>query len=358
MSMIDLPEFLLGEGQQPDQRRRRIHASPQWAGRAFANREPSPLVGWRDVGPLTRESLNRPRATRRPPAPLRGVVPDMQALRRGPEPSAAWLGHSTVLLQVDGVVFLTDPVWGERASPLGFAGPRRFQPPVAPLRAVWDVDAVLLTHDHYDHFCTETLQVLARETTLPFVCPLGVGPRLLKLGVTPDRIVELDWWESTRVDGVQVVATPARHFSGRGVHDRNRTLWASWSLVGPHHRVFFGGDTGLGEHFAEVLQRVGLVDLALLEIGAWHRAWGTIHLGPAGALDALEALGRPPLLPIHWGVFDLGLHPWQEPIEDLTVEAARRNLRLSTPRLGEVVQAGAHCAPWWRELLQAGKPSA
>ena len=267
-----------------------------------------------------------------------------------------WLGHSTVLLEIDGRRVLTDPVFGERASPVGFAGPRRFHPVPARLDELPALDVVLLSHDHYDHLCRPTMEALARQA-VPIVTALGVGAHLERFGVAPERITELDWGESAIVGGVQLSATPAQHFSGRGMADRNQTLWASWVIAGERHKVFFSGDTGLSPLFEDIGRQHGPFDLVMLEVGAYHPAWGSIHLGPENALTVFEMLGGGTLLPVHWGTFNLALHDWDDPAETLLAFAERRGTRILTPRLGSVFEP-AHIdrsMPWWREVARGSE---
>lgn len=262
-----------------------------------------------------------------------------------------WLGHSTLLLELDGHRVLTDPVFGERASPFSFAGPKRFHPVPASLDELPPVDVVLLSHDHYDHLCAPTIRALAKKA-MPIVTSLGVGAHLEALGVAPSRITELDWEEHVDLRGLRLTATPAQHFSGRGAADRNKTLWSSFVIATEHRRVFFSGDTGLTEDFRAIGQRHGPFELVMLEIGAFHESWGDIHLGPKNALTAFQMLGGQALLPIHWGTFNLALHDWNEPAETLLGLAAAQGSRILTPRLGEVFHP-AHLegpSPWWRDL--------
>ncbi len=261
-----------------------------------------------------------------------------------------WLGHSTTLLEIDGLRVLTDPVWGERVSPVSFAGPRRFHPPPVSIDGLPALDAVLVSHDHFDHLDHTTIRQLAKRET-PFITSLGVGAHLEAWGVAPERITELDWWESAAVGPLRFHATPARHFSGRGFGTTNGTLWSSWIVETDRRRVFFSGDTGLTPEFAEIGRRLGPFDLVLLEVGAYHPAWGSIHLGPDNALIAHQLLGGGTLMPVHWGTFDLALHAWDEPAERLAVRAAQTSARLVTPRLGRPIEP-AHVEsvdPWWRE---------
>lgn len=262
-----------------------------------------------------------------------------------------WLGHSTVLLEMDGFRVLTDPVFGERVSPVSFMGPKRFHPVPATLAQLPPLDVVLLSHDHYDHLCHTTMKSLAKSD-VPIVTSLGVGARLERMGIAPDRITELDWGEFVDIRGLRLTATPAQHFSGRGAGDRNQTLWSSWVVQTSRHKVFFSGDTGLTDEFATIGATLGPFDLVLLEVGAFHESWGDIHLGPHNALRAFEMLGGGTLLPVHWGTFSLALHAWDEPAETLVSLAESGAHRVLTPRLGQVFEPThiERATPWWRSL--------
>jgi L-ascorbate metabolism protein UlaG (beta-lactamase superfamily) len=266
-----------------------------------------------------------------------------------------WLGHSTVLLESDGVRVLTDPVFGDRASPVSFAGAKRFHPLPASIEQLPPLDAVLLSHDHYDHLCATSIQRLAK-LGVPIVTSLGVGARLERMGFDPQLIHELDWWEQKSFLGGDLTfdATPAQHFSGRSLTDRNQTLWSSWVISTRKRRIFFSGDTGLTQEFAEVHQRFGAFDLVMLEVGAWNASWGNIHLGPVNALQAFEWLGGGTLLPVHWGTFDLAMHAWDEPAETLLGLAEQRGARILTPILGRpFIPAQVEGPnPWWRAVRE------
>ena len=264
-----------------------------------------------------------------------------------------WLGHSSLLVEADGARILIDPVFGKNASPVSFVGRRRFHPVPAMLEQMLPLDAVLLSHDHYDHLCRPTMRKIAK-LRLPIVTSLGVGARLEKFGVDPTLITELDWWEEHAIarGTMKLTATPAQHFSGRGLSDRNQTLWSSWVLRTANHNLFYTGDTGLTDELAEIGRRFGPFDLSIIEIGAAHPAWAGIHLGPANAMRAFEMLGGGTFLPVHWGTFDLALHKWNEPAETLLKLAVENGARVLTPPLGRAIEPTSveGATPWWRGL--------
>jgi L-ascorbate metabolism protein UlaG (beta-lactamase superfamily) len=347
-------ELMRSLGRRPEGTRlERIKASLRWAGECFRNLHPIP-PGLRDPSapmPTLREFLCGGER-RVPPGPLPAINP-LETLRKPPGSGlrATWLGHSTVLIEIDGLRVLTDPVWGPRASPSRFVGPKRFQPVPVPLRALPPVDLVVVSHDHYDHLDYPTIRQLRRRA-VPFVTSLGVGAHLEAWGVESERIVELDWWESYSLPHAEltVTAAPSQHFSGRTIKTRNTTLWSSLVIRSSRHAVFFSGDTGLTTEYQQIRARLGPFDLTMLEVGAWHPAWGDMHLGPENALRAHELLGGGAFLPIHWGTFALAMHPWDQPAETLLRLAPGAGTHLLMPRLGEPVEPahGKDAEPWWR----------
>ncbi|HSY37960.1 MAG TPA: MBL fold metallo-hydrolase, partial [Polyangia bacterium] len=360
LAWISTDHFRSFGGAPVGERLERMRASQQFVGGKFQNAEPTSVMAPSNYwGAFKRWLFGKEMRVPSCPLPLvtdtaaRLAVPAASGLR------VTWLGHSSTLIEIDGARILTDPMWGERASPSRWVGPSRMHRPPLALADLPPIDAVLISHEHYDHLDMGTIEALgARGVT--FHVPLGVGAHLAAWGIPAAQIVEHDWWQdATIAGGVRIVSTPARHFNGRGIPWRVGALWTSWSIVGPHHRLFFSGDTGLTEGFSEVARREGPFDVAMLEIGQYHESWGTIHLGPVGALEAFSRLGAKTLIPIHWGTFVLAYHAWSEPAETLVDEAQKRGVSVLTPRLGEPIEpvtaSGAAAPPstttrWWRAL--------
>lgn len=293
-------------------------------------------------------------ASRSPQRPLGPFHTDPGVYAAAPRSGLriTWFGHSSSLVEMDGALILIDPVWDERAAPTRWAGPKRFFPPTLALEELPPVDAVLISHDHYDHLGADTvkrLAGLAKMRTAQWITGLGVGTVLAGMGVNGARIKELNWTETAKVGGVSVTALPARHFSGRSLLNRFETLWASFAFIGPQHRVYYGADSGEWEGFREIGAEFGPFDLTMLEIGAFDPLWADIHMGPEGAVRSFHALGGKGLLmPIHWGLFDLALHPWQQPMESVT---GVEGLKVWSPTPGvptEVMGEEEIRSDWWR----------
>jgi L-ascorbate metabolism protein UlaG (beta-lactamase superfamily) len=292
-------------------------------------------------------SESRPRK----PIPLADSAP-----RSAAAPLAVtWLGHATALVEIDGYRLLTDPVWSERCSPSKVVGPQRLHPPPVELEALPALDAVVISHDHYDHLDMDTVRKLARTQRAMFVVPLGVGAHLREWGISASRIVELDWGSSYTIDDLTLTCAPARHFSGRFL-SRNNTLWSSWVFTGPQHRAFFGGDTGYTGGFADIGARHGPFDLTLLPIGAYNKSWPDIHMNPEEAVRAHRDLNASApsglLVPIHWATFRLAPHAWAEPADRVVGAALSAAVDLAVPRPGgrvvPSVAAGTAVEAWWR----------
>jgi L-ascorbate metabolism protein UlaG (beta-lactamase superfamily) len=253
-----------------------------------------------------------------------------------------WMGHSTLLIEIDGKRILTDPVWGERASFSSFIGPKRFFPAPLPLTDLPALDAIILSHDHYDHLDYPTIKNLAPLNT-PIYCSLGVGIIIEKWGIRKSRITEMDWTDSVKVGDCTITALPARHFSGRGMTNRNQTLWSSFVIKGSKHNIFFGADSGWFPGFKEIGDAYGPFDLTMLEIGAYGEGWPDIHMGPQNATEAHLALRGKIMMPIHWGTFNLAMHAWREPVQLLLEFARQKNITPGKPT--EV--NGPLNSEWW-----------
>jgi L-ascorbate metabolism protein UlaG (beta-lactamase superfamily) len=219
----------------------------------------------------------------------------------------------------------------------------------APLEALPAIDAVIISHDHYDHLDVDTIKQLARTQRAKFFVPLGIGAHLRTWHIPADRIVELDWNEAAQLGELTLVCTPARHFSGRFL-TRNVTLWSSWALIGPRHRAFFGGDTGYTKSFADIGADHGPFDLTLMPVGAYHPGWPDIHMNPEDAVRAHRDVTDAGLLvPIHWATFRLATHPWSEPVDRLVKAAESEGVQVAVPKPGERVQPDTAQTfdPWW-----------
>ena len=327
-------------------------------GQRFSNPVPTKIGGFSTMlKVLPRFLMNKAETV--PKRPLGPFTTDLSVFDTAPGTGlrVTWMGHSSLLVEIDGVRVLIDPVWDERASPMRWAGPKRFYSPPLPLSDLPRIDAILVSHDHYDHLGEATIRALAGLESMrevKWITSLGVGKMLRGFGVPSAAISELDWTQTVSVaDGaLQITAVPARHFSGRGLFNRFQTLWSAFVLKGAQHTVYFGADSGWWDGFAQIGAAYGPFDLTMLEIGAFDPLWDAIHLGPDGAARAFAALGGYGLLmPIHWGLFDLALHPWRQPMERMIELADERGLKLWAPQPGrptEVHPGTEVRSDWWR----------
>ncbi len=336
----------------------RIRRSPHFANGVFVNPTgPSQPPGGPGWGMLATQLRKADRIRRRPAAPVPVhpftlsdlAVPPASGLR------LTWFGHSSVLAEIDGRRVLFDPVWGERCSPFSFAGPRRIHPVPVPLSEIGPLDAVVISHDHYDHLDLPTIRQLL-ATDVKFAVPLGVGAHLERWGVPEARMAELDWHESAEIAGLTLTATPARHFCGRALRNTQHTLWASWVVAGPRHRVYHSGDTGYFPGFADIGERHGPFDATMIQIGAYSEFWPDIHMTPEdGVRSHVDLSGGTPagaLLPIHWGTFNLAPHPWEEPAERTWAAARAAGARVAVPPPGKPFEPEGDLPdePWWRAI--------
>ena len=334
-------------------------ASPQTVDGRFRNPAPKPADGLaKTLKIVWNVLLNKP-ATTVPKASLPVDPLTRPELEAAPDRSLFRLGHSTMLIKLRGGFWITDPVFAERASPVQWMGPKRFHAPPIALDELPPLRGVILSHDHYDHLDRDTILRLARTTDV-FLTPLGVGDRLIAWGVDAAKVRQFDWWQGTTVDGIQFTATPAQHFSGRGLFDGNKTLWASWVIIDGANganvsndgllRLFFSGDTGYFDGFKDIGRRLGPFDVTMLETGAYDPQWPYVHMQPEQTVQAHQDLRGRWLLPVHNGTFDLAMHGWQEPFERVLALSSERSIALTTPRMGERLDLSApHVTSyWWR----------
>jgi L-ascorbate metabolism protein UlaG (beta-lactamase superfamily) len=329
-----------------------VTGSTQFSDGRFHNRMATPALSPANARDGLLRQWHEERHVGLPGGPIPLSRPELPA--DAAELAVTWLGHASALLEIDGRRVLLDPVWGHRVSPSPVFGPTRLHPAPVELAELPQVDAVLISHDHYDHLDLPTVRGLLATQKAPFVVPLGIGEHLRKWRVPEDRIVELDWDDTYTVGGLTLTCTEARHFSGRFFH-RDTTLWASWVIVGPRHRVFFGGDTGYTPAFAGIGARFGPFDLTLLPIGAYNDAWHAIHMDPEEAMRAHGDLGGRLLLPIHWATFNLAFHRWAEPVQRLLDAAERVGARVAVPVPGQRIDVldPPKLEDWWTAVGSA-----
>jgi L-ascorbate metabolism protein UlaG (beta-lactamase superfamily) len=333
-------------GRPAGERLARMRASPNYRDGAFHNPVAAGMA--RPSGGMLRD-LATGKEQRRPVRPVPLATPDFGTPPDGLRVS--WFGHATVLVEVDGRRILFDPVWSERVSPSTVLGPRRLHPVPVPLTDLPPVDAVVISHDHYDHLDMTTIRrIAALWPSTRFVVPLGVGAHLERWRVPSARVDELDWSETTTVGDLELTATAARHFSGRLRPGGNGTLWASWVIAGPSHRVFYTGDSGFFDGYREIGERHGPFDVTFIQVGAYSPYWPDVHMTPEQGVATHRAVRGGLLVPVHWGTFNLAMHSWSEPVE--RVLAAAGDLQVAVPRPGELLTVAHAPDPdgWWREI--------
>jgi L-ascorbate metabolism protein UlaG (beta-lactamase superfamily) len=343
----DLPVALGGKADGA--RAERMRRSPQFRDGAFRNQARTRQIP-EGTGPSMVRELFFGGQQRTPVRPVPLVTPDLPT-----EPAdglfLTWYGHATTLVEIDGARVLFDPVWSERVSPTQLVGPRRLHPMPQPLDELPAVDAIVISHDHYDHLDLATVRTLLRTQTAPFVVPLGVGAHLERWKVPAERIIELDWEESAEVAGLRLTATAAQHFSGRAFV-RDDTLWASWVVAGPTRKVFYTGDSGYFDGYAAIGEQHGPFDATLIQIGAYAEGWPDIHMTPEDGVATHVDVRGGLLVPVHWATFKLALHAWTEPADRVWAEAKAREVALAIPRPGERIDVDdpPTVDPWWQTL--------
>ena len=340
-------------GTLPDEKyRKRFKSSPNYDKKeeVFLNRKPRIVKDLRKDGftfAVIKEWFQKG-IERVPEKKLPEVKPDLaQFMKLGPDIKVIWFGHSTFLLNLQGKIILVDPVFSGSAAPVSFLV-KRFQKPVLELKELPKIDFLVISHDHYDHLDMESIKFFTKKD-VRFLVPLGVGSHLIGWGIKAERITELDWWGSHQVDGLEFVATPAQHFSGRDGRHQSSTLWASWVIKSQNHKIYFSGDSGYDTHFKDIGEKYGPFDLAFIENGQYNEKWRSVHLLPEESVKAYFDLKAKRFFPVHWGMFQLAFHSWDEPILKLQSAAEVRHINLVSPRLGEVVTVNEtyENKKWW-----------
>jgi len=333
-------------------------ASPQHRDGKFHNVVPRSRPGFRKTLGIAWRVLTSKPDTTVPRAPIPVQPLDAATLAAAPDASLFRLGHSTLLLKLAGEFWLTDPVFSERASPVQWAGPKRFHAPPISIADLPPIKGVILSHDHYDHLDHAAVLELAPKVEM-FVTPLGVGDRLVGWGIPAEKVRQLDWWQQTTLAGVRLVATPAQHFSGRALSDGDSTLWASWVIQAGDLRVFFSGDTGYHAGFKAIGERFGPFDVTFMETGAYDAQWPEVHMQPEESLQAhLDVRGRW-MMPLHNGTFDLAMHAWHEPFDRILALAQARGVPLATPAMGERLSlVQPHAGERWWQAVEASRQTA
>lgn len=337
-------------GKPSGERLERVRRSPAWHDDRFEN----PQRLWADGGGAWSRFLLGPSTPNTvPDTPIPVVHTNAAALAGQPASGlrVTWFGHSSALVEIDGSKVLIDPFWSERASPVAWVGPKRWYAPPIALEALAGIDVVVISHDHVDHLDYATVAAM-RSWRAVFVVPLGVGAHLSKWGIPDGRIIELEWWQSTRIGGLELIATPARHASGRITTKTNRTLWAGYALIGAKHRAWYSGDTGFHDDLPKIGERLGPFDVTLVEAGQYDALWPDTHLGPELAVEAHRLVRGKAMIPVHWGLIKQAEHTWTEPAERVLAAARCYGVKVLVPHPGESIEPTqiAVIKPWWPSL--------
>ena len=332
----------------------RIKSSAQFDGESFVNPSEQSAAGISTIPSIIKQSIFDKQQPSKPEKaiPVIQITKDLLDNLSKDETYFFKLGHSSILLWIDGNFWLIDPVFGERASPFSFVGPKRYHQPPIDIASLPNIKGIIFTHNHYDHLDIESIKQLHPKTEA-FYMPLGIGADLLKWGVAKEKINEFDWHESIKVGNHSLTATPAQHFSGRGLSDRNKSLWSSWVVKSDKHNLFFNGDSGYFDGFKKIGEKYGPFDISFMENGAYNILWPDVHMMPKETVQALEDLDGGILVPIHNSTFDLSIHTWYEPIEQVLKHAEQKNIKVIIPKMGEAINIDSppKLDNWWKELI-------
>lgn len=343
--------FSLFGGSISQEHQEKYAQSAQWDGKRFANLEETVMeFSWANLPELMRKQFFD-RENREPEQPIPILPFNKSAFLNSAERAQfIWYGHSVVLLRMAGKTLLIDPMLGDNASPIAPFATKRFTANTLDIIDDFpEIDLVLMTHDHYDHLDYHSIKKLEGKAKHYFVA-LGVGRHLESWGVPKASITEFDWWQQQSFEGIDITFTPTRHFSGRGLTDRAKSLWGGWTFKTEKEHLYFSGDGGFGKHFEEVGKRLGPFDFAWMECGQYNKNWHQIHMYPEESVLAATQVDAKKAMPVHWAGFALALHTWTDPVERFVEEATNKNLPILHPRIGELVDYGKHeSTKWWQE---------
>ena len=333
-----------------DQEISRIQTSPQFSEGKFRNKQQTQVFEWGKTWAIMKDYFNNKsdKSVPKVAPPIQELTVDEFNLENNTTLNFARLGHSTLLIQMSGKYFLTDPVFSERVSPVQWLGPKRFHPVPMDIDSIKEIEAVIISHNHYDHLDEGSIKQL-KEKVNHFVVPLGIGDKLMAWGVDESKITQLDWWQNIKLNDVELISTPAQHFSGRGITDSDKTLWSSWVIRNQQHSLYFSGDTGYFPGFKDIGEKYGPFDYAFMECGAYNELWRDIHMMPEDSLQAFKDVKGKVMVPIHNGTFDLSTHAWFEPMEKITQLAQEHGITLLLPQIGQLIHKNQEymSASWW-----------
>lgn len=331
----------------------KIEFSEQYADGKFSNYQPSPAWGIGKMLPIIWDFIFVDNE-RKPKVDLPMQLVDFNQLNNAAEDElkVTWIGHSSQIINIDGKIILTDPIYEESTAVLG---PSRFNGPVPlNLNDIPEIDLVVISHNHYDHLNSTTLQAIHNRVK-QFIVPLMVGAQLEEFGIPREKIIEMDWWDEVNIsENFMVAFTPAQHFSGRGLFDRDETLWGSYVIKGPYHKIYFSGDSGYFKGFKEIGDKYGPFDYTFMECGAYNEKWRFVHMMPEETVQAHIDLKGKILQPIHWGTFNLALHAWYDPMVRIAKAADSAGVKLSTPIVGETITINENLTTkrWWENIIE------
>lgn len=327
----------------------KLSKSKHWNGKIFKNIEHTTIdVRWNTIPGLLKKQFTR--TIDRVPQQKLPIIPFNKKDFATTENKFIWYGHGVFVLKLDGKNIIIDPMFGENASPIAPFATKRFSTgSLKIIDALPDIDAVFMSHDHYDHLDLDSFKKLKNKVK-HFYVPLGVARHLICWGINSNTITELDWWQKTLFENIEITFTPSRHSTGRAISDQNKSLWGGYVFKTADFNLYFTGDGGYGKHFKEIGEKFGPFDFAFVECGQYNKRWHNIHMYPEESVQVAFDVQAKNILPYHWAAFKLALHPWKEPIERFTKESTKRKVKITTPKIGEIVnfsEANLYQEKWW-----------